>query len=252
MKPVAWTGLSCVVLMGLVTRSSDRGRGAEPARENWRRIDQTGYAGSTKCAACHQTHYDGWKETGHNKMIRPPLAQGPNRTVLADFDQPDPNRKFDLKDVKWVIGHRWKQRFIGAVNGLEVVYPAEWSVKQRKWLPYAARNDWWYPYHKDWKTRSNFKLCAGCHSTGPDHYTQSWTELNITCESCHGPGKAHAQKPKLDNIVNPARLSVKRSIEICQGTNQPYCRRIIRLWITYRGCRLVVLAVWKDVEGIHG
>jgi predicted CXXCH cytochrome family protein len=220
MKPVAWTGLSCVVLMGLVTRSSDRGRGAEPARENWRRIDQTGYAGSTKCAECHQTHYDGWKETGHNKMIRPPLAQGPNRTVLADFDQPDPNRKFDLKDVKWVIGHRWKQRFIGEVNGLDVVYPAEWSVKEKKWLPYAARNDWWYPYHKDWKTRSNFKLCAGCHSTGPDHYTQSWTELNITCESCHGPGKAHAQKPKLDNIVNPARLSVKRSIEICLSCHQ--------------------------------
>ena len=65
-----------------------------------------------------------------------------------------------------MIGHRWKQRFIGEVNGQEVVFPAQWSIKEKKWQPYAGRGDWWYNMHKDWKTRSNFKLCAGCHSTG--------------------------------------------------------------------------------------
>ena len=56
-------------------------------------------------------------------MIRPAIAEGPNKTIVADFSKPDPNRPFELKDVKWVIGHRWKQRFIGVVNGQEVVFP---------------------------------------------------------------------------------------------------------------------------------
>jgi hypothetical protein len=106
------------------------------------------------------------------------------------------------------------------MNGQEVVYPAQWSIKEKKWQPYGGKSDWWYPTHKDWKTRSNFKLCAGCHSTGSDHYKQKWVELNIACESCHGPGKTHAETPKLGNIVNPSRLSVERSMDVCLSCHQ--------------------------------
>src|SRR5215813_7193209 len=79
------------------------------ADKPWPRIDQTQYVGSAKCAECHASHYESWKVSAHNKMIRPPIASGPNQTVFADFSKPDANRPFDLKDVKWVIGHRWKQ-----------------------------------------------------------------------------------------------------------------------------------------------
>jgi predicted CXXCH cytochrome family protein len=153
-------------------------------------------------------------------MIRPAIVDGPNRTILADFGTASKDRHFELKDVKWVIGHRWKQRFIGEVDKLDVVFPAQWSVQEKKWQPYDAKNDWWYPWHKDWKTRSNFKLCAGCHSSGSDHYAQNWTELNIGCESCHGPGKTHSGKPTLQNIVNPSRLSIARSMDICLSCHQ--------------------------------
>jgi predicted CXXCH cytochrome family protein len=219
MKRLLWLCLG-LLLLG-IGRAQFAGQ-VRPAaaEEKWRRIDQTAYVGSKKCAECHKTHYDGWKNTAHNKMIRPPVAEEKDRTILADFSQASPHRQFELKDVKWVIGHRWKQRFIGEINGEEVVFPAQWSVKEKKWQPYDGKSDWWYAHHKDWKTRSNFKLCAGCHSTGSDAYTQKWVELNISCESCHGPGKAHADKPKLDNIVNPARLSVERSMDICLSCHQ--------------------------------
>jgi predicted CXXCH cytochrome family protein len=220
MKHIIWAGMCCLIVTFGGRQFLDRGRGEEPKEEKWPRLDQTQYAGSTKCAECHKAHYEGWKDSAHNKMIRKPVVDGPNRTVLADFGKDDPNRPFELKDVKWVIGHRWKQRFIGEVKGQEVVFPAQWSVKEKKWQPYTARTDWWYPEHKDWKTRSNFKLCAGCHSTGSDHYKQSWVELNIACESCHGPGKRHSEMPKLDNIVNPARLSVERSMDVCLSCHQ--------------------------------
>lgn len=181
----------------------------------WPRIDQSQYIGSARCAECHPDHYQSWKSSAHNKMIRPPIPSGPDRTVMADFSKPDPNRPFELKDVRWVIGHRWKQRFIGLVNGQEVVFPAQWSIRDKKWQPYTAKSDWWHPFHADWKTRSNFNLCAGCHSTGADVYAHNWTELNIACESCHGPGRAHSNKPAIENIVNPARLSVERSLDVC-------------------------------------
>ena len=129
-------------------------------------------------------------------------------------------RKLSFWCIKWVIGHRWKQRFIGVVNGEEVVFPAQWSIKDQKWQSYTAKSDWWYPQHPDWKTRSNFKLCAGCHSTGSDHAAQNWVELNITCESCHGPGKKHAESLAKADIVNPARLSTARSIEVCLACHQ--------------------------------
>jgi predicted CXXCH cytochrome family protein len=209
-----------VVVSGSTTGTFDKESSearSEQTTDNpqWRRIDQQQYVGSKKCTECHQQHYDDWEDSAHNKMIRPAIADGPQRTILADFKQASPDRDFDLKDVKWVIGHRWKQRFIGEINGEEVVFPAQWSVEEKTWQPYRGRSDWWYPHHKDWKERSNFNLCAGCHSTGVDVYAESWTELNIACESCHGPGKAHCEKPLANNIVNPSRLSRDRSIDIC-------------------------------------
>jgi predicted CXXCH cytochrome family protein len=211
---------SCLALTLIGTAIRQWAFGVEPTVVQWPRVDQTAYVGSTKCAECHKTYYDGWKDTAHNKMIRPPVAEGPSKTVFADFGRNDSIRQFDLKDVKWVIGHRWKQRFIGEVGGQEVVFPAQWSMKEKKWQPYEGKSDWWYPTHKDWKSRSNFELCAGCHSTGSDHYAQKWVELNIACESCHGPGKPHSEKPEANNIVNPARLSVERSIDVCLSCHQ--------------------------------
>lgn len=221
MKPISYVSFCAFGVMGLVSLALvGRGHAAAGLDTALPRIEQKEYAGSKRCAACHQTHYDGWKGSAHNQMIRPVITRGPGKTVLADFKTTSPNRTFELKDVRWVIGHRWKQRFIGVVDGQEVVFPGQWSIQEKKWQPYTGKSDWWYPQHPDWKTRSNFKLCAGCHSTGVEPTTQSWTELNITCESCHGPGKAHAEKPSIENIVNPARLSVERSIEVCLACHQ--------------------------------
>lgn len=206
----------CLILAAFISPRLTGKSQANPVKQAlFPHLDQSQYIGSQKCAACHQTYYTDWQSSAHNKMIRPAIAAGPDKTIVADFSKPSPFRPFELKDVKWVIGHRWKQRFIGVVDGQEVVFPAQWSIKDKKWQAYTAKSDWWYPQHPDWKTRSNFKLCAGCHSTGVDHYSQKWTEQNITCESCHGPGKAHAEKPAITNIVNPARLSTERATDVC-------------------------------------
>ena len=209
---LAGLGIAAFYVAALAFGQND----ATPQQE-WRPIDQTAYVGAQRCAECHSEYVTDWQQTLHAKMIQPAIADGPGKTIVADFSQASEHRQFELSDVKWVIGSRWKQRFIGEVDGSEVVFPAQWSVKDQVWQSYGARGDWWHSYHPDWKQRSNFKLCAGCHSTGVDHYTQSWTELNISCEACHGPGKVHSDEPLIDNIVNPVRLDVARSKDICNS-----------------------------------
>ncbi len=177
-------------------------------------LDKTQYVGAEKCATCHQTYFDGWKTTTHSKMVQRPVTEGPHKNVLADFSIESPHHP-ELKDVRWVVGNRWKQRFLVEVNGQEVVFPGQWSVQEKKWQPYTAKTDWWWPQHQDWKQRSNVQLCAGCHSTGLDLKTQSWTELNISCESCHGPGRLHSETSKIADIVNPSRLTRQKSMDIC-------------------------------------
>jgi len=112
----------------------------------------------------------------------------------------------------------------------------------------------WRDYHADWlfnegtkkltnpPTAKSFELdCASCHYTG---YSLSVTvggrfvanavddpngeadidgngtpnELNIGCETCHGPGSAHVKSPgakKSATIVSPGKLAAERATVVC-------------------------------------
>lgn len=205
-------------LFAAVTASAAEGR-AELKLDALPKIDPAQFVGAEKCATCHASHFQGWQGTLHSKMVQRPIADGPGKTILGDFSIPSTNHPA-LKDVKAVVGSRWKQRYLVEVNGEEVVFNGQWSVAEKKWQPYTAKSDWWWPEHKDWKQRSNFKLCAGCHSTGLDVQTQKWQELNISCESCHGAGKKHSETSLVADIVNPARLTRDRSMDVCLSCHQ--------------------------------
>jgi hypothetical protein len=83
-------------------------------------------------------------------------------------------------------------------------------------------------------------MCAGCHLTGWERYQDKATgqylvravndpggemnidddpepdEINVGCESCHGPGSEHvAGKGRSGLIVNPRYLSAERSSVVC-------------------------------------
>ncbi|MDY0060258.1 MAG: carboxypeptidase regulatory-like domain-containing protein [Myxococcota bacterium] len=80
--------------------------------------------------------------------------------------------------------------------------------------------------------------CAGCHATGLELFTASsgraatrsanpgepgrWVEPGVGCESCHGPGGAHAayhdEAPEGSpswGILNPADLDLERRADVC-------------------------------------
>jgi predicted CXXCH cytochrome family protein len=138
--------------------------------------------------------------------------------VLGDFLHPDPLRTFDLKDVAFVYGSRWKQRYFTKRGDDYYVLPVQWDIQQKKWLPFHVEKgtDWWADHYPD----SNFErptgpLCDGCHSVNYNIQTKQVTEWNVGCEKCHGPGSAHAAHPTKNNIVNPARLDSVRGTDVC-------------------------------------
>lgn len=145
-----------------------------------------GYIGSARCATCHEENYFSWQETMHSRMVQNP-ATTPN-AIVGDFSSEDSDRSFAMQDVLYTIGSQWKQLYLSqTVEGKLFILPAQWNVADKEWVAYhpeAGEDNGW------------LENCGSCHVTGLN--TQSWgfKEFSVGCESCHGPGAAHAKEPK--------------------------------------------------------
>ena len=174
------------------------------------------YVGSASCQRCHAATYAVWKQTRMANVVRDPKVHP--EAVLADFAHPDPLVKFQLKDVAFVYGSRYKQRFFTKIGDDYYVQPAQWDVAKQRWLPYHAEagTDWWVPFYGPGNVdRPTGPLCDGCHSVNYNIETKQVTEWNVGCEKCHGPGSEHVAKPSRANIVNPAKLDYVRGNDTC-------------------------------------
>jgi predicted CXXCH cytochrome family protein len=174
------------------------------------------FVGSQSCAKCHEAEFNGWKQTRMANVVRDPKTHP--EAVLGDFSHPDPIRTFDLSQVAFVYGSRWKQRYFARSGNTYYPLPAQWDIKHNRWLPYhvPAGADWWVEFYPESNTgRPTGPLCDGCHSVNYNLATRQVTEWNVGCEKCHGPGGAHAAHPTRDNIVNPRRLDFVRGNDVC-------------------------------------
>jgi len=68
-------------------------------------------------------------------------------------------------------------------------------------------------------------MCATCHTTGyrilsydeknPKVQKVTWSEMNIGCEACHGPGAAHVKSKKKKDIFSFAGKSRQEQSKVC-------------------------------------
>ncbi|TNE82355.1 MAG: tetratricopeptide repeat protein [Bacteroidetes bacterium] len=113
-------------------------------------------------------------------------------------------------------------------NGYVYQAPMTWYVQEGKWdLPPGFENG----------ANSRFSRligmeCMSCHNALPGFDAQSVNKFTkipdgIDCERCHGPGELHVQQKKAGilvdvnketdySIVNPAKLSWERQVDLCQ------------------------------------
>ncbi len=148
-----------------------------------------------------------------------------------------------LDEVWYAVGSKWKQRYAYKdPDGKFYFASKQWYTEKvvststndasgnptrtagtdiGEWNSYTATSNW-----------ENF--CIACHATGvtvnttpndgiADGTFVSLSEYGIGCEACHGPGSSHAEKPLLQNITNPKRLSARAQTDVCgQCHNRGY------------------------------
>ena len=174
------------------------------------------FVGSQTCKPCHVKEFDGWQQTRMANVVRNPKEHP--EAVLGDFTRPDPIRNFDLDEVAFVYGSRWKQRYFTKRGDDYFPEPAQWDVKKAKWLPYHVEKgtDWWVEFYGPTNfDRPTGPTCDGCHSVNYNIETHQVTEWNVGCEKCHGPGSEHVTHPTRANILNPANMDYVQASDTC-------------------------------------
>jgi predicted CXXCH cytochrome family protein len=184
------------------------------------------YAGSASCAACHTTQFGQWQGSHHDLAMQEASLE----SVLGNFDNAEftyyditsrfyrdgerfmvrtdgPDGSLQDYPVKYTFGVTPLQQYLiefpgGRLQALSIAWdsrPAE-SGGQRWFHLYPDEkidhNDelHWTGYNQNW----NY-MCADCHSTnlqknydaGSRTFNTRWSEINVSCEACHGPGSGH-------------------------------------------------------------
>ena len=184
------------------------------------------YLGEQVCAGCHPKQSSQWQDSHHDMAMQPANS----KTVLGDFNkarfshddvtsvffkrgeaflvntQGDDGKLRDF-EIKYTFGVYPLQQYLvefsgGRLQALNIAWdsrPAEqggqrwFRLNPDEHIPAGDVLHWTGP-NLNW----NY-MCAECHSTNleknynqqDDSYNTTWSEINVSCEACHGPGKKH-------------------------------------------------------------
>ena len=201
---------------------------------------QAEYVGKETCIECHQAEYKDWKGSDHDLA----MDYATDSTVLGDFNNATLERngqthkmfKRDGKffvitdgedgsmkeyEVKYVFGHFPIQDYLVEFPGGRLQTLAlTWNSKDSNWFYMADsvyqnmgvdHNNWlhWTNQAQNWNS-----MCADCHSTNirknydvaTDSYHTTWSEIDVSCETCHGPASEHL---KWANLADYARKDIE-------------------------------------------
>jgi predicted CXXCH cytochrome family protein len=210
------------------------------------------YVDPSECASCHADVAETYQRTGMGRSFFRPMAANMREDFKTKntFYHAASDRYYTLveRDGRYFqrrhqLGPDGKpanimedeiQYVLGSGNHART-YLHETEQKKLVELPiawYAAQGGYWgmNPGY-DWKHHSDFRRkitleCVFCHNGYPASKSDSdradmeavfpsGVPEGIDCQRCHGPGGAHVRAPQAANIVNPAKLSRDRNLEVC-------------------------------------
>ncbi len=215
-----WVGILLVIALF----PGHGGRSAEAGTT----VGNPTYVGGQACLACHPREAELWKGSDHALAMQPANST----TVLGDFNDATFEKDgltstFFKRDGTYFVRtdgpdgqlHEYKIAYTFGVDPLQqylVAFPdGRYQALSIAWdsRPAAAGGQRWfhlYPHetidHRDilhWTgTLQNWNImCADCHSTNlqknyrlaEDRYDTTWTDINVSCEACHGAGSRHVE-----------------------------------------------------------
>lgn len=181
------------------------------------------FVGSKACQGCHAEEFVSWQDSWHSKIVRPKKGAILREAVdkwASDGTNAGPTvgnvtgKAFTLDDVQYVVGSRWKQRYLvkNDETGNLQFMNMQFNRASGKWEKYGQKNDW--------NTQ-----CATCHTTGyritsydekaGKTLKSEFVEMSVGCEACHGPGSAHVASKSKADIFNPADVSIQTQSKVC-------------------------------------
>ncbi len=175
------------------------------------------YVGSGTCAEadCHADIAEVVQKSGHPyKLTKVVNGQPPEYPFSVVSELPE---GYTWDDITYVIGgYNWKARFIDK-DGYIITGVDENATTQYNFAnPVVGKDAGWVGYHAGEEEKPYD--CGSCHTTGynPEGHQDglpgligTWSEPGVQCESCHGPGGNHVNKPY------GVEMKIDRSSEQC-------------------------------------
>jgi len=191
------------------------------------------FVGRNECKTCHETEFQSWLNSDHDKA----MDVAADSTVLGDFN----DTQFTSKGVTSRFFRKEGKFFVntagpgGLMGDFEITHTFGYEPLQQYLVPFPGGRmqcmtiawdtelkQWFDLYpdadipHDDWLSWTgggqNWNgMCAECHSTdlkkGYDPETRTfnttWFEIDVSCESCHGPGSVHVEWAKIQPMARP-------------------------------------------------
>jgi tetratricopeptide (TPR) repeat protein len=219
-------------------------------------VAEATFVGRAACARCHEAETKAWTGSHHDQAMTEATAE----TVRGDFSnvrfEGDGMRaRFYRQDGKFLIEtdgpdgrpatyevaytFGWKplqQYLVRFPGGRMQAFSVAWDTEKRRWFfLYPGRtippSDWlhWTRNGQNWNG-----MCAECHSTNlvkgydpeSDTYATTWSEVDVSCEACHGPGSRHvawAEVPPMGRaplddsglVMRTSGISNRSQVELC-------------------------------------
>lgn len=182
------------------------------------------FVGNESCVNCHKEEVEAWIGSDHDMAMK----HADKDSVFGDFNDVSfefegktnrffrkgkeywvniegPDGKFQDYQISYTFGFEPLQQYMVEFDdGRIQLIPFAWDSRSKeeggqRWYhlyPNMKKTDefYWTNSGQNW----NF-MCADCHSTDvkknydikTDTYNTTWSEINVSCEACHGPASEH-------------------------------------------------------------
>jgi len=226
-------------------------------------VEAAQFVGSTECRDCHRPEWDGWEGSHHDLA----MDVANEDSVRGDFNDSEftlfgvtsrfyrrdggyyvytngPGGEMGEFEITHTFGWEPLQQYLVPFPGGRLqTLPIAWDTEKGEWFRVPPNEDispddwlYWTNGAQNWNG-----MCATCHSTNldknydpeTDSYATTWSDIDVGCEACHGPGSDHVEwaqmpdmaRPELENYALAQKTSGLESTEFVELCAPCHSRR---------------------------